>query len=145
MEAAIEVERIECEMTPYELERGKPTLDTIHAAVQMNLGVELTTGYRSRYRVLSELALATEPTGTTPDLAIYPAFALDYDNRQSQNPVPPRCCLEIQSPSQSVEEMVSKVRIYFEFGVKSCWVVQPAIRGVLVFDSSTTLRILPRR
>lgn len=31
--------------------------------------------------------------------------------------------------------MVDKVKIYFEFGVRSCWVVQPAVRGVFVFDA----------
>lgn len=87
MEAAIEVERIEREMTPYELERGKPIPDTIHAAVQMNLGAELLVRYRKQYRIiLSELSLATTPAGTTTDLTVYPAFALDYDHRQPRRP-----------------------------------------------------------
>lgn len=128
MEVAVE------ELTSYELERGKPMPDTIHAAVQMNLGAELIVRYRKQFRILSELALATIPDGTTPDLAIYPAFALDYEHRQARRADPPLCCIEIQSPSQSPEEMVAKVRIYFGFGVGSCWVVQPAMRCVFVYD-----------
>ena len=128
MEAVVE------EISTYELERGKPMPDTIHAAVQINLAVELVTRYRQQYRILSELALATVPSGTTPDLAVYPAFSLDFENRSARNPTPPLLCIEIQSPSQSAEEMVDKTEVYFQFGVKSCWLVMPAIRAVLVYD-----------
>ena len=57
--------------TPYELERGKPNPDLIHAAIQANLIVEISSRYRAAYRVVSEVSLATEPVGTTPDLAIF--------------------------------------------------------------------------
>ncbi len=30
--------------------------------------------------------------------------------------------------------MVDKVNIYFDFGVTSCWVVQPRIKAIFVFD-----------
>jgi len=129
MEAAV------AELSSYELERGKPMPDTIHGAVQANLCGEFFVRYRRQYRILSELALATIPDGTTPDLAIYPAFALDFDNRAARRTDAPLCCIEIQSPSQSIEEMLAKVKIYFQFGVKSCWVVQPAVRGIFVFDT----------
>lgn len=133
MEAA-EVERIEREMTPYELERGKPMPDLIHGAVQANLSFELKLRYRADYRIASEVALATAPVGTTPDLIIYPALALDYEHREPRRADPPLCCVEIQSPSQSPEEMVEKVNLYFQFGVRSCWIVQPAMHGIFVYD-----------
>lgn len=131
---AMEIERIEREMTPYELERGKPMPDTIHALVQSNLNFELRLGFGKQFRILSELSLATTPTGTTPDLAIYPTFSPDYEHRQPRRADPPLCCIEIQSPSQSPEEMVEKTVVYFRFGVRSCWVVQPAMRCVFVYD-----------
>ena len=134
MAAAVEVERIEREMTPYELERGKPMPDTIHAAIQMNLGAEIRMRHRQQYRILSELSLDTVPKGTTPDLALYPTFTLDYDHREPRRADPPLCCIEIQSPSQSPEEMVEKTNVYFQFGVRSCWVVLPAMRGIFVYD-----------
>jgi Uma2 family endonuclease len=122
------------QLTRYERERGKPLLDTIHAAIQMNLGAELLVRYRQSYRVLSELSLATLPDGTTPDLAVYPAFALDYEHRTAKRTDPPLLCIEIQSPSQSAEEMVNKTNVYFSFGVQSCWVVVPAVKGIFVYD-----------
>jgi len=122
-------------LTAYERERGKPEPDVLHAIVQSNLSVELAMQHRPAYRVLQELDLATVPVGTTPDVAIYPWFALDYENRSARRTDAPLCCIEIQSPSQSIEEMLAKVKTYFQFGVRSCWVVQPAVRGVFVFDA----------
>lgn len=118
----------------YELERGKPMPDTIHAAIQSNIGFEIKLNYREIYRVLSELSLATVPDGTTPDLAIYPAFTLDYEHRTAKRSDAPLACIEIQSPSQSSEEMVDKTGIYFAFGVRSCWIVVPAVKGIFVYD-----------
>jgi Uma2 family endonuclease len=118
----------------YERERGKPLPDTIHAAIQMNLGAELLVRYRQSYRILSELSLATLPEGTTPDVAVYPAFALDYEHRTARRTDAPLLCIEIQSPSQSAEEMVNKTNVYFAFGVRSCWVVVPAVKGIFVYD-----------
>lgn len=128
MEAVVE------QLSPYELERGKPMPDTIHAAIQSNLVFELKFRYGEMYRTLSELSLATLPDGTTPDLAIYPAFVLDYEHRTAKRTDAPLVCIEIQSPSQSNEDMVDKTGVYFEFGVKSCWVVFPSLRGVAVYD-----------
>ena len=107
--------------------------DTLHAAIQMNLGFEIKSRYRHQYRVLSELALATIPDGTTPDVVIYPNFDLDYANRTARRADPPLVSIEIQSPSQSLEFMVEKTMIYFSFGVKSCWIVLPSIKAIMVY------------
>jgi Uma2 family endonuclease len=107
-------------LSQYEIERGKPMPDTIHAAIQSNLLFERKLRYRDAYRSLSELSLATLPEGTTPDVAVYPAFALDYEHRTAKRTDPPLLCIEIQSPSQSAEEMVNKTNLYFGFGVRSC-------------------------
>ena len=45
MEAAV------IELSPYELERGKPMPDTIHAIVQGNLLFELRSRYGAQYRI----------------------------------------------------------------------------------------------
>lgn len=138
MEATID------QLSTYELEPqrrtgGKPMPDTIHAAIQANIGFEIKLNYREIYRVLSELSLATVPDGTTPDLAIYSAFPLDYEHRTAKCSDAPLACIEItgpplRSPSQSSEEIVDKTGIYFNFGVRSCWIVAPAVKGIFVYD-----------
>ena len=120
---------------PYELERGKPMPNAIHGSIQANLSFELKLRYRATHRIMSETSLATQPEGTTPDVLIYPdSIKLDYDNEPAKRADPPLTCIEIQSPSQSNEEMVAKTHVYFQFGVKSCWVVLPVLRAVMVFD-----------
>ena len=121
-------------LSDYELERGKPMPNLIHGVIQGNIVFELKMRYRNEYHVASEVSLATLPDGTTPDVVIYPNFKLDYDNEPAKRTDPPLTCIEIQSPSQSNEEMVAKTHIYFRFGVKSCWVVLPSLRAVMVFD-----------
>ena len=119
----------------YELERGKPVPNTLHGAIQANLVFELKSHYRQSYRVLSEVTLTTVPDGAIPDVLVYPLFPLDYltvpPARRSDAPL---LCIEIQSPSQSLEEMIEKAIRYFAFGVKSCWVVVPSLQAVLVYD-----------
>ncbi|MBO0930829.1 Uma2 family endonuclease [Fibrella sp. HMF5036] len=109
--------------------------NAIHGSIQANLSFELKLRYRESYRIMSEISLATQPDGTTPDVVIYPSIVLDYENEPAKRTDPPLTCIEIQSPSQSNEEMVAKTNIYFRFGVKSCWVVLPSLRAVMVFTA----------
>lgn len=130
----------EKETSPYELERGKPMPDTIHGAIQSNISFEVKARYRDTYRCLSETSLATSPDSTTPDIVIYPAFTLDYEHRTAKRSDAPLVCVEIhwnasRSPSQSIEEMVDKTQIYFDFGVRSCWIIVPAVKGIFVYGS----------
>ncbi|WP_223654027.1 hypothetical protein [Hymenobacter psoromatis] len=83
MEAVVE------EISIYELERGKPMPDMIHGLVQANLIFELKLRHRTEFRIASEVALATLPVGTTPDVVGFPASALDFENRPARNPTPP--------------------------------------------------------
>lgn len=108
--------------------------DVVHAAIQVNLAVELATRCREQYRILAGLALPTVPVATTFDLAVYPAFSLDFKNRHVRNLTPPLLCVDIDSPSQSMDKLVNRSKTYFQFGVKSCWIVVPAMRAVLVYD-----------
>ncbi len=129
MEAVIE------RLSDYELQRGKPMPNTIHGAIQANLIFELTSRYRQSYRILSEVTLATEPDGSTPDVLLYPSFPLDYLSvPAAKRSDAPLLCIEIQSPSQSMESMIEKTILYFAFGVQSCWIVVPSLQAVLVYS-----------
>ncbi|MBC7919708.1 MAG: Uma2 family endonuclease [Ferruginibacter sp.] len=122
-------------LSDYQLERGKPMPNILHGAIQANLVFELKSHYRQSYRVVSEVSLATVPDGATPDVLLYPSFPLDYLNAlPAKRSDAPLLCIDIQSPSQSLEEMIEKVARYFAFGVKSCWVVVPSLQAVLVYD-----------
>jgi Uma2 family endonuclease len=121
---------------PYELERGKPMPNLTHGSLQMNLGFELKLNYGSKFRIASEVALATIPDGTTPDIVVYPSRELNFISENAKQTDAPLLTIEIQSPSQSNEEMIDKAYQYFNFGVKSSWIVFPAMRAIAVYTDS---------
>ncbi len=122
----------------YELERGKPMPNLTQGAIQANLVVQLAVNYGSLYRIASEVALATIPDSTTPDIVVYPARTLNFVNESAKQTDAPLLTIEIQSPSQSNDEMVDKTNQYFAFGVKSCWIVFPAMQAIVVYSAPGT-------
>jgi Uma2 family endonuclease len=48
----------------------------------------------------------------------------------------PLLAVEILSPKQELYEIWEKFRVYFELGIKSCWLVEPTTRVVTVYSSS---------
>ena len=123
------------QLSEYERERGKPMPTLIHGAIQFNIGFELKTRYPGLFRIASEVTLDTKPDGSTPDLILYPAGALDYKNDPSRRTDAPLLAIEIQSASQSTKDMVAKLEPYFYFGIQSCWIVVPDLQAVLVYDT----------
>ena len=122
------------QLSDYERERNKPKPNLYHGLIQANLSFELKTAYRQRYLVASEVTLDTQPQGSTPDLVLYPAQTIDMGIEiPARQTAPPLLTVEIQSPSQSLDEMVDKANVYFGFGTASCWIVQPRIKAILVF------------
>ncbi len=128
MEATLE------QPTTYERERGKPIPNLTHGSIQANLVFELKTAYRNLYRIASEVTLLTQPDGSTPDVLMYPLMPLGFGDEPAKRTDAPLLCIEIQSPSQSLEQMVDKTTVYFAFGVQTCWIVAPAVKGVFVYD-----------
>jgi Uma2 family endonuclease len=128
------MEAIDEKISTYELERGKPIPTLTHGAIQANLTFELKTIFQKPRRVASEVTLDTLPLGSTPDLVVYPIAPLNFLDEPARRPDAPLLTIEIQSPSQSMNEMVEKVERYFAFGVQSSWVVVPSIQAILVYD-----------
>ncbi len=118
----------------YETERGKPMPNLTHGAIQANLIFELKSAYGKSFRVASEVALDTKPLGSTPDVVVYPPRNLDFVNEPAKRSDAPLLAIEILSASQSLDEMVAKANTYFNFGVKSCWIVLPSLQAVVVYE-----------
>lgn len=64
MEAVIET------LSDYEIEHEKPMLNLTHGAIQANLIGLFFIYYGPKLRIASEVALATIPDGTTPDIVL---------------------------------------------------------------------------
>jgi Uma2 family endonuclease len=123
------------QLSTYEIERGKPMPNLTHGSIQLNLGYELKAKYGQLYRIASEVALATVPDGTTPDIVLFPKRELNFVNEVAKQTEAPLLTIEIQSPSQTTDEMIEKTYQYFNFGVKSSWIVFPAMKGIAVYTA----------
>lgn len=59
-------------------------------------------------------------------------------------PVVPDLVVEVVSRTNYADEVIEKVQEYLRAGVRLVWVVYTTIRQVYVFDSPTSIRIIPR-
>ncbi len=127
-------------LSDYEIERGKPTPTLQHSAVQLSLAFQIYP--QPGYRIFSELTIGLGGNKYTPDLSIYPFETVDYTETESLRTIPPLVCIEIISPSQSTVELIGKSKIYFAHGVKSCWIVDPALQAITILQPGEPRRIV---
>lgn len=119
-------------LSAYEIERDKPMPNLIHGVLQSKIN-GLLLKYDDKYMFPSELSLATTPS-STPDICIYPRKKLSLLNVAAKETEPPITTIEIQSPSQSIDELLNKAwNLYFPMGVKSAWIVIPALKAIQLF------------
>ena len=116
----------------YELERGKPLPSLNHSITQARLVVALFR-YAAQYTVASELSLELDGQRFTPDVCLYPKLQVDPMQDQIRMTEPPLLTVEIESPTQSTQDLVDKIRLMLGLGVRSAWLVQPTLQTVTVF------------
>lgn len=124
----------------YEQERGKPMPSKNHAIIQTRLVAYFDRAYGDRLDALSELSLQLPDQKVVPDLAIYPKVAFDPLNDETSMTQVPLGVVEIISPSQGQEELIEKARRYFEAGVQSYWLVNPAFKIIHVTHDARSFR-----
>jgi Uma2 family endonuclease len=77
-----------------------------------------------------------------PDVAFVRQERLGLGHHRSFFPGAPDLAVEIFSPSDSVPQLMRKVRQYLEHGSQTVWVVYPETQQVHVFQSGAADRIL---
>lgn len=120
------------ETSEYERERGKPVPSVNHSRLQIRLAVQLYA-VEPRYTVLSELTFLIDDRAVTPDLCLYPPREFNYEEDEVRIEQVPLLAVEIASPSQSTSDIVTKINRMLDAGVKSCWLVQPAMQTITVY------------
>lgn len=117
----------------YEKQRGKPMPSLHHGNIQAQISFLLRRDYFNDFQSISELSLNFEPKGATPDLCIYPKMSFDYakDDDEVKMNEAPLTTIEILSPKQALEGVITKIRkVYFTNGVKSAWVVLSPLKTI---------------
>ncbi|AMR26296.1 hypothetical protein A0257_03755 [Hymenobacter psoromatis] len=126
------METLEIVKSDYELERGKPMPTLNHAFLQQGILLRIAFNYQGKFFALPELNLLIGGEKLVPDLALYagtPRF-LEHDEQFATQL--PLTAVEIISPSQSIVELTAKAERYLQAGIKSCWIVLPEFKSIVL-------------
>ena len=105
-----------------------------HSRLINRLTVLLTAAYEDRYDVMPELEFELSTGRLKPDVAILPHLTYDWEVDIIRFPKPPITAIEILSPTQAFDLLVTKIRqFYFPGGVQSAWLVVPSVRVIYLF------------
>ena len=109
-----------------------------------------------RFAVITELSLDTSQIDLSqfglknelkPDICVYPISSEQTkavekaDTDIIKMTKMPDLAIEILSPTQSVNTLLRKFDALFVLGVKSCWLVMPALEEVRVFSAARSYKI----
>ena len=122
----------EAELSNYEKIRGKSMPSRNHSLIQIQLGAAFLRA--KEYSVCSELTLEM-PDGkrVVPDLCIYPRLTRDWLHDAVRMTTMPTLAIEIVLANQPYQDIIDKIDTYFANGVRSVWVVHPAMLAVAVY------------
>ena len=88
------------------------------------------------YAAFSELTLQIQGKDYIPDLVLYPKRPIDFTGedivKMTEIPV---LIVQVLSPSQAAQDILSKFPVYFDAGVKSCWLVVPISTSVIIYTA----------
>ena len=107
-----------------------------HSLVQSNLIVALDK-FIDNYQAFSQLSIELNGVQYIPDVCLYPQKSYQRGFDELVFTTPPLVVFEIVSPKQGTQELIEKFAIYFQAGVKSCWLIQPLIPLVSIFKNAT--------
>lgn len=91
---------------------------------------------RASYAIFSELTLQIHEKDYIPDICVYPKRPINFAEsdivKMTELPI---MVVEVLSPSQGSQDALSKFQVYFDAGVKSCWLVIPISTSVIVYTA----------
>jgi Uma2 family endonuclease len=142
MELLVESIAEERELSQYEIERNKPMPSKNHGFIQSKLSMIIGYRYLNTYDLFSELdIIMPEKPDSVPDVCIYPKSEIDFSEDIIGMKEMPLTTIEILSPTQRENELVAKAKRYFAAGVKSCWIVLPIFKVIVVYSSPTQRQV----
>lgn len=93
--------------------------------------------------ILPELEFELSAGRLKPDVAILPRLTYDWEADVIRYPNPPITAIEVLSPTQSVDGLVTKIRnFYFPSGVQSAWLILPVLRTIYLFLPGQPVKVL---
>lgn len=112
-----------------------------HAYIASNIVAGLHN--RKEYSILSELILQVNKDSMLElDIGLYPKQSVNFISvdrlKMSKMPL---LAIEILSPTQGTQDVLAKFKMFFEAGIKSCWLIVPISQSIIVYSSLEKARI----
>jgi Uma2 family endonuclease len=104
-----------------------------HGYFQLSIGIALRQ--QEKFSVVSASSIEINGKEYIPDISVYPKRKVDRLHDIIKMTDMPLLAIEIISPTQGTLELMNKFDIYFEGGIKSCWLVDPLPGSVMVLNS----------
>jgi Uma2 family endonuclease len=115
-------------------EPGENTLPSFnHGYFQLSIGMVLRQ--QDNFSVVSAISIEIDGKEYIPDISVYPQRKINRLHDIVKTTEMPLLAIEILSPTQGTLEIVNKFQVYFQGGIKSCWLVDPLQGSVVVFSS----------
>ena len=109
-----------------------------HSYFRLNTGYSLKN--QKRFSVFSELSLLIEGKEYVPDIAVYAPLKMSRSKDVLRMTEIPLLIVEVLSPTQGTQEILDKFEIYFTAGVQSCWLIEPVVGSVTVYENMDTFQ-----
>ncbi len=84
---------------------------------------------------LIDISLEVQGKEFIPDVALYSKRKMKRSEDIIRMTEMPLLAVEILSPKQSSQDVLEKIKVYFESNIKSCWFIVPATRTITVYKS----------
>lgn len=117
-----------------------------HGNQVMRLG-HILAGIAPQWQSGTELGIVTSDGVKAPDLILASAqYHADHLHQEGYVKDAPEICIEVMSPSNSWQEMYSKMPLYFEIGAQEVWIVDTEGKIAFFAPGNTPLqhsRLIP--
>lgn len=87
------------------------------------------------YTVLTDLSIEINGVEYRPDVCLYPRRTMNPARDIVRMTEMPLLVIEVLSPTQGVQDVLDKSKVYFEAGITSCWLIYPSALTVVVYAS----------
>lgn len=104
-----------------------------HSYFQLNAGASLKN--QKKFSVFTELTLLIEGKEYVPDISVYAPMKINRSRDVLRMTEMPLLVVEVLSPTQGTQEILDKFEIYFAAGIQSCWLIEPTIGAVTVYEN----------
>ena len=101
-------------------------------------------GNLDKYEVFTELSIEIDKVEYKPDVCLYPKLKINYLKDNVKMLEMPLLAIEVISPSQYIQDLVNKVEVYFNAGIKSCWIATPIYKSITVFSNFENFEVFSK-